>query len=539
MDPPYTTPSTTPTTRTTEPVTTTATTTEPATNITTTTIEPPTTIISPTSTTTTEPPPTTTITTTEPPPPTTTTTEPPPTTTRTHTTRTRTTTNPTTSSYTTTTTNSDPINPTTSSSTTTSDTIVSPTLPPSNETGGGGISSGAIIGIVLAALLALIAALISAFLIKRRRRRRFNQTSDTLFNPVNNNATLAMQENQNYHPATSPRKDYPSGGGGGGGLRGRESVEPLNAQAAGITMLGNNTNNRVSIGGSDNSGSSGLQQDSLYPFEADPARYYHSGTGVNYGAPTEPTYSQYGGWNDPASSSEYNMMSDVLPTGEYHTDPAEAEAYAQYEQEQRDMYLHQLMMMQQHGQDQGEYYDPQTSSDYYSSSVYPQPPTLMAHPSQLQHQSHHPQYDEDRAAPVPMASGSVMSTPLIAATAMAPALLPTPTSPTSASVTFPGTQSTSTATASTPSSAIHSPSLEPQSVRRYYDLTENDVAYNSKSEPWASPKRNPQVLFNPATAASSSSAGGARTREAAASDQSEVFVSGDSPYASDAMTHPM
>ncbi|KAF9545826.1 hypothetical protein EC957_010454 [Mortierella hygrophila] len=544
MDPPYTTPSTPPTTRTTEPVTATVTTTEPVSTITTTTIESPTTTT--TTTTTIEPPPTTSITTTEPPPPTTTTTEPPPTTTRTRTTRTRTPINPTTSSHTTITTNSDPITPTTSSSTTSIDTIISPTLPSGNETGGGGISSGAIIGIVLVALLALIAGLISAFLIKRRRRRRFNQTSDTLFNPVNNNATLAMQENQNYHPATSPRKDYPSGGGGGGGLRGRESVEPLNAQAAGITMLGNNTNNRVSSGGSDNSGSSsaiaaasGFQQDSLYPFEADPARYYHSGTGVNYTPPTEPAYSQYGGWNDLASSSEYSMMPGVHPTGEYHTDPAEAEAYAQYEQEQRDMYLHQLMMMQQHGQDQGEYYDPQTSTDYYSSSVYPQPPPVMAHSSQLQHQSHHPQYDEDRAAPVPMASGSVMSTPLIAATAMAPALLPTPTSPTSTSVSFPGTQSTPAATASTPSSAVHSPSLEPQSVRRYYDLTENDVAYNTKSEPWASPKRNPQVLVNPATAASSSSVRGARTRETAAGDQSKVFVSGDSPYASDAMTRPM
>ncbi|KAF9132192.1 hypothetical protein BGX30_012747, partial [Mortierella sp. GBA39] len=317
-------------------------------------------------------------------------------------------------------------------------------------------------------------------------------------------------ENQNYHPATSHRKDYPSGGGGGGGLRGRESVEPLNAQATGITMLGNNTSNRVSSGGSDNSASSsaiaaasGLQQDSLYPFEADPARYYHSGTGVNYGAPTEPTYSQYGEWSDPASSSEYNMMPGIPPT------------------------------------DQGEYYDPQTSADYYSSSVYPQPPPVMAHPSHLQHQRHHPQYDEDRAAPVSMTSGSVMSTPPIAATAMAPALLPTPTSPTSASVSVPGAQSTSAATASTPSSAINSPSLEPDSVQRYYDLTENDVAYNSKSEPWASPKRNPQVLVNPATAASSSSAGGARTREAAAGDQFMDFVSGDSPYASDAMTRPM
>ncbi|KAF9291287.1 hypothetical protein BGZ88_006963 [Linnemannia elongata] len=552
MDPSYTTPSTPLTTTTyidpttsttTEPVSTTATTTEPVTTTTPTTLPPTTTIsttLPPTTTTTittTEPPPTTTTTTTVPPPPTTTTTEPPPTTTRTRTTRTRSTTTP----YTSSTTNSDPVVPTTSYSTTTSNTITSPTLPPDNHTGGG-MSSGAIIGIVIAALLALIAALISAFLIKRRRRRRFNQTSDTLFNPVNNNATLSMQENQNYHPVTSSRKDYPSGVGGG--LRGRESVEPLNAHSVATTILGNNANNRISSGGSDNSGdsgaiaaASGLQQDGLYPFEADPAGYYHSGAGVNYVPPTEPSYSQYGGWNDPASSSEYNMMPGVPPAGEYPNDPAEAAAYAQYEQEQRDMYLHQLMMMQRHGQDQGdlsapvEYYDPGTSTDYYSSSVYPQPPPVSAHPSQLQQHSHGPQYDEDRSAPVSMISGSVLSTPLIAATAMAP---------TSAPISVPGAQPTTAATASTPSSVINSPGSEPRSVRQYYDLTENDVAYNSKSEPWASPRRNPQVLINPANVASSSSAAaGAGTREAAADDQSKVLVSGESPYANDAMTRPM
>lgn len=405
------------------------------------------------------------------------------------------------------------------------------------------MSSGAIIGIVIAVLLALIAALISAFLIKRRRRRRFNQTSDTLFNPVNNSATLTMQENQHYYPVTSSRKDYPSGGGGG--LRSRESVEPLNAHPVATTMLGNNANNRVSSGESDNSGdssaivaASGLQQDSLYPFEADPAGYYQNGAGVSYVPSTEPTYSQYGGWNDPASSSEYNMMPGVPPTGEYPADPAEAAAYAQYEQEQQDMYLHQLMMMRQHGQDQGdlmqepvEYYDPR-ASDYYSSSVYPQPPPAMAHPSQLQDPSHHPQYEDGRTAPVSMDSGSIMSTPPIAATAMAPALHRTPTSLISAPITVPEDQPTTAATGSTPSSAINSPGSEPRSVQQYYDMTENDVAYNSKSEPWASPRRNPQVLMNPATAASSS-------REAPANDRFKVLVSGDSPYAGDATTRLM
>lgn len=352
---------------------------------------------------------------------------------------------------------------------------------------------------------------------------------------------------------SSPRKDYPSPLGGGGGLRSRESVEPLNAHS----VAGNNVNNGISSGGSDNSGdssaiaaASGLQQDRLYPFEADPAGYYNNnGAGVSYVPPTEPTYSQYGGWNDPVSSSEYNMMPGVPPSGEYPADPAEAAACAQYEREQQDMYLHQLMMMRQHGQDQGdltqapvEYYDPQASTDYYSSSVYPQPPPVMAHPSQLQNHSQHLQYDEGRAAPVAMTSGSVMSTPTIAATAMGPALHRSPTSLMSAPVSVPGKQATNAATGSAPSSAINSPGSEPRSVQHYYDMTENDVVYNSKSEPWTSPKRNPQVLVNPATAASSSSAaarGGARTTAAAADDQFKVLVDGDSPYASDAMTRPM
>ncbi|KAG0293247.1 hypothetical protein BGZ96_003127, partial [Linnemannia gamsii] len=438
--------------------------------------------------TTTEPPPTTTTTTIEPPPTTTTTTnltpttttEPlPPTTTstrtRTRTTRTRSTITASDSPTTTTnsgpiipTTNSDPIIPTTNSdpiipttsSTASSGIIVSPTLPPSSDKSG--MSTGAIVGIVIAVLLALIAALISAFLIKRRRRRRFNRTSDTLFNPVNNNATLAMQESQHYHPA-SPRKDFPGtgGGSGGGGLRGRESVEPLNVHPFATTMLVNG-NTRASSGGSDNSATSsaiaaasGLQDGGLYPFEADPgySHFYHNGgaAGVGYLPPTEPAYSQYGGWNDPASSSEYNMMPGVGP-GDYHSDPEEAVAYAQYEQEQQDMYLHQLMMMQQHGQEQGE---------------------ILHSPVEY--------YD-----PIP-----------------------------------------ATAATTSPPSAINSPSAsEPRSVREYYSLTENDPAYNSKSEPWASPKRNPQVLIPPAATSASG------TREA--DDQLKVQV----PYANDAMKRP-
>ncbi|KAG0304026.1 hypothetical protein BGZ97_001653 [Linnemannia gamsii] len=322
------------------------------------------------------------------------------------------------------------------------------------------MSTGAIVGIVIAALLLLIAALISAFLIKRRRRRRFNRTSDTLFNPVNNNATLAMQENQHYHPA-SPRKDYPGtgGGGGGGGLRGRESVEPLNANAVGTTMLVNG-NNRGSTGGSDNSGdssaiaaASGLQDGGLYPFEADPgySHHYHNGgaAGVNYLPPTEPAYSQYGGWNGPTSPSEYNMMPGVGPA-DYPADPAEAAAYAQYEQEQQDF----------------------------------------------------------------------------AATAMA-SVPPGP-----APAAQPATATSATATTTSPPSAINSPSAsEPRSIQDYYNLTENDFAYTSKSEPWASPKRNPQVL-NPPAAASASG-----TREANDQMKAQVF-SEPNPYANDAMTRP-
>ncbi|KAG0378306.1 hypothetical protein BGX24_004192 [Mortierella sp. AD032] len=487
---------------------------EPPTTTTTTTVPP---------TTTTEPPPTTTTTTvpvtTTTVPVTTTTSDPPISTTSTRTrTRTRTTTT-TSSSYsppttTSSTTTSDPIVPTSTTSTT-----ITPTLSPS-PSNAGGVSSGAIVGIVIAVLLALIAALISAFLIKRRRKRRFNQTSDTLFNPVNNNATLAMQENQHYHPTSSsaPRKDYPQAGGTSGGLRGRESVEPLNAHTVATSMLAGGAGNRVSSGGaSDNSGTS-----SAY------AAYMHYQSGVSYHPPTEPTYSQYGvgtGWNN--ESAEYNNDNNngMMPmTGDFQTE-SEAAAYAQYEQEQQDLYLHQLMMQQQQQDlhEPVEYYDPRASSDYYPS--YPQPPVVM---NQSQ-----PLHETDRSALASLTSGSEVSIPPPpppVASAMASA--PTVSAPVSFSPPlFPTTGPTASmahTTTTTPSSAINSPSSEPLSVQQYYDDTENDAAYNTKSEPWASPKRNPQVLIDPSTSA---------TAAGTAADQIKVPVS-ESPYATGAMTRP-
>ncbi|KAF9128925.1 hypothetical protein BGW39_004614, partial [Mortierella sp. 14UC] len=432
---------------------------------------------------------------------------------------------------------SDPVVTTTTSS----GTIITPTLPPLPPDKSGSMSSGAIVGIVIVALLALITALISAFLIKRRRKRRFNQTSDTFFNPVNNNATLTMQENEHYHPFSATRKDYPHAGAPGG-LRGRESVEPLNAHTVATSMLaggvgggdgggggGDGAGNRVSSGGaSDNSrtssafaAASGLQ-DSLYPYEADPgymhSQYYHP-NGVSCHPPTEPTYSQYGdgvgGWNE---ASEYSMMS-VAP--DFHTD-AEAAAYTQYEQDQQDMYFHQLMM-QQHQQQQRqqqdlhapvEYFDPRnlrTSTDYYPSA-YPQPP-----PSSVVMNQSQPMHESDRSALVSLASGSVASTPR-PRPPIASAMAPAPLSP---------TYIPTTTTATTPSSAINSPTSEPRSVQQYYDDTENDAAYTAKSDLWESPKRNPQVLAAPTPTASDSAS-------VASADQIKVPVS-RSPYAADAM----
>ncbi|KAF9934990.1 hypothetical protein FBU30_009413 [Linnemannia zychae] len=480
-----------------EPITTS----EPIPATTTTTINPTTTTTIPyTTTTTSEIPPATTPR----PSPTTTTTSNPVTTSHTQPTHTHTQTSDYISSHTlpseTTTSNPYPI----ITATTTGGTLVSPTLPPSPSKNG--ISSGAIAGIVIAAVVILIAALISIYLIKRRRRHSFKLNSDILFNPCNNDATLTMQENQHYYP-TSPTKDFvpvACGDGtnevGDARLNGRESVEPLNTHAAGTNVHGVSG---VGSGASDSSCTSNAMgaaapciQDSLYPCEADPGYTYpyhypphYPYNGNGYHGPAEAAYSHYGAaWNE---SADYNMA----PESDCYNNAADAAAYAQYEQEQQDLYRHQMMMMPQHGVDlQGpvEYYDPRASSEYYPCPQPPPPPMTVYSQSQPPYQLRH---GGDFTTPVSPSSASAMpptasDMPTKNLTVSIPEVMSPTTNPASA------TSATAYSPRSQGSPTQNLPMPEPRIVQQYYADTENDAAYTSKSEPWQSPRRHPQVLIN-------------------------------------------
>ncbi|KAF9100128.1 hypothetical protein BGX29_006768 [Mortierella sp. GBA35] len=352
-----------------------------------------------------------------------------------------------------------------------------------------------------------------------------------------------MQENDRYHPSgTRPLKDYP--GGGSGGLTGRESVEPLNAHSvAANPMLGGGGGGGGSASANSNTSSAiaaGLQ-DSLYPYEADPSGYPININGVGAGGdfgyfpPNDPTYSQYG-WTE----SEYD---NNMPVVDYNDEGGLA--YAQYEQEQQDMFRHQLRMLQQQQQEQGgqgdvldspvEYYDPRTSTDYYYS-----PPIVTQQHQQPQHrQSVHSPKDRSggSAASVSLGSGSAVSTPYQQPIATAMFAPTRNSSSTTAAGTAPHTN-----IPPPNSSAFGSPLSEPRSVQECYAETENDDAYNTKSEPWASSKRNPQILIPPSQVGDryksplpfpfvSDSTGSGSGSGSGAGPAS-------SPYSFDAMRHP-